>query len=66
MWRKNILAHKRAKARRMLEEKLFTLDDIFRPKLIQHKTYCTEMEKLRFVDLSKQANCMSIDEFASL
>jgi len=53
MWRKNILSHKRAKARRQLEERLFTLDDIFRPKLLIHRQYCCDMEKLRFVDMIK-------------
>ena len=43
MWRKNILSHKRAKARRLLEEKLFILDDIFRPRLMNHRYYCTDM-----------------------
>jgi Fe-S-cluster formation regulator IscX/YfhJ len=43
MWRKNIISHKRAKARRMLEEKLFMLDDIFRPKLMVHRSQCIDM-----------------------
>ena len=66
MWRKNILSHKRAKARRMLEEKLFFLDDIFRPKLLNHRAYCNEMQKLRFLDLTKTVDCVTIEEFASI
>ena len=66
MWRKNILSHKRAKARRMLEEKLFILDDIFRPKLLNHKSYCNEMQKMRFIDVSKSLDCATIEEFASI
>ena len=66
MWRKNILQHKRAKSRRMLEEKLFTLDDIFRPKLLNHRSYCNEMQKMRFLDLSKTVECATIEEFASI
>lgn len=62
MWRKNILSHKRAKARRLLEEKLFMLDDIFRPKLLIHRDYCCEMEKLRFVDIAKASQESSILE----
>lgn len=53
MWRKNIISHKRAKARRMLEERLFVLDDIFRPKLMIHRSQCIDMQKLRFVDIAK-------------
>ena len=34
VWRKNILSRKRTKAIASLEEKLFYLDDIFRPSLI--------------------------------
>lgn len=66
MWRKNILAHKRAKSRRMLEEKLFILDDVFRPKILNHRAFCNEMQKMRFVDVGKTVQCMSIDEFAAL
>jgi hypothetical protein len=66
MWRKNILQHKRAKARRMLEEKLFILDDIFRPRLIIHRGYCTDMEKLRFVDVIKASSeCQRLEDFSS-
>lgn len=64
-WRKNILSHKRAKHRRMLEEKMFHLDDIFRPHLIKHKYFCNEMARLRFVDTAKNLECMTIDDFAS-
>lgn len=53
MWRKNILAHKRSRARRMLEEKLFILDDVFRPKVLIHKQFCNEMAKLKFIDIGK-------------
>lgn len=66
MWRKNILSHKRAKSRKMLEDKLFILDDIFRPKLLNHKAYCTDMQKMRFIDVSKTLECVSIEEFASI
>jgi hypothetical protein len=64
-WRKNILSNKRAKNRMMLEEKMFHLDDIFRPHLIKHKYFCNEMSKLRFVDSAKSLECMTIDEYAS-
>jgi dynein heavy chain, axonemal len=66
MWRKNILSHKRAKARKMLEDKLFILDDIFRPKLLNHKAFCNEMQKMRFIDVSKALDCVTIEEFASI
>lgn len=48
----------------MLEDKLFILDDIFRPNLLNHRAYCNEMEKLRFID-TKTLECVSIEEFAS-
>jgi dynein heavy chain len=66
VWRKNILSRKRAKATRLLEEKLFTLDDIFRTSLLQHRNYCNEMQKMRFVDVSKPVDSMTIDEFAAV
>ena len=53
MWRKNILAHKRARAKRMLEEKLFILNDVFRPKVLIHKQLCNEMSKLKFIEIGK-------------
>jgi len=65
-WRKNILSHKRAKVKRQLEEKLFMLDDIFRPHLLKHRAYCNEMSNLRFVDLGKSLECMTITGFAEL
>lgn len=66
MWRKTILSHKRAKSKRLLEERLFILDDIFRPKLLNHRTFCNDMSKLRFIDLSKSIQCTSIKDFASI
>jgi len=66
MWRKNIISHKRAKARRMLEEKLFILDDIFRDKLLKHREQCIEMQKLRFVDLAKASTeCANLEDFSA-
>ena len=60
------MAHKRAKSKRLLEEKLFILDDIFRPKILNHRQYCNEMQKMRFVEVAKGIQCMSIDEFAGV
>ena len=66
MWRKNIISHKRAKARRMLEEKLFMLDDIFRPRLLIHRTNCMEMQKMRFVDVDKASlECANLEDFSA-
>ena len=66
MWRKNIISHKRAKARRMLEEKLFMLDDIFRPRLLIHRTNCMEMQKMRFVDVEKASmECANLEDFSA-
>ena len=66
MWRKNIISHKRAKARRMLEEKLFMLDDIFRPKLLIHRSCCMDMQKMRFVDVEKASmECANLEDFSA-
>jgi len=66
MWRKNIISHKRAKARRMLEEKLFMLDDIFRPKLLIHRACCIDMQKMRFIDIVKASlECANLEDFSA-
>jgi len=56
----------KVEARRMLEERLFTLDDIFRPRLLIHRGLCTDMQKLRFVDVIKASSeCQKLEDFSS-
>lgn len=43
---------KREDATNNLRKKLFMLDDVFGPILRDHKVMITDMEKLRFVNLS--------------
>lgn len=42
------------------------LDDIFRPKLLIHRDYCCDMEKLRFVDIAKASQeCSVLEDFSA-
>jgi hypothetical protein len=52
MWRRNILQKKREEVRNNLSEKLFILDDVFGPILMNHRDICKEMEKYRIIDLN--------------
>lgn len=52
------------KAQNSLEEKLFILQDHFSSHLMTHRKYMLEMEKLRFVDLCRNSETKSIEEFA--
>lgn len=50
----------------MLEEKLFMLDDIFRPRLLIHRGNCIEMQKMRFVDVEKASmECANLEDFSA-
>ena len=53
MWRRNIVSVKREEIKSMLEEKLFSIDEVFGPILReQRKVCCKEMEdELRVVDI---------------
>ena len=51
MWRRNVLHKKREECSNSLKEKLFSLHSVFGPILSEHKKYCSEIEKYRFIDL---------------
>jgi hypothetical protein len=53
MWRRNILQKKREEVKNSLCEKLFFLDDTFRPILTGHRNMCKDMEDIRIIDLSQ-------------
>ena len=52
MWRRNIVQDKREKIRSMLEEKLFSIDEVFGDILTKQRSACKDMEnKLRVIDV---------------
>ena len=66
MWKKTIKQQNRRKAETKLKEKLFILHPTFRPCLMNHRSYCLDMERLRFIDTGNSLETQSIDEFAGL
>jgi hypothetical protein len=52
MWRRNILHKKREEVRSALSEKLFFLDPVFCPILLNHRALCRDLESLRLLNLS--------------
>jgi dynein heavy chain len=65
MWKKTVKRVARMKASNALEDKLFYLHPIFRKHLMKHRAFCTEMEKLRFVNISKNLETQTIADFSS-
>lgn len=51
MWRRNILHKKREEVRANLSEKLFILDPVFCPVLLNHRLICKDLEQLRLINL---------------
>ena len=52
MWRRNIKQARREEIRNILEEKLFSIDDVFGEILMDHRRHCKDMEKkLRVIDM---------------
>jgi dynein heavy chain len=66
MWKKTVKRIARMKASNALEDKLFYLHPIFRKHLMKHRSFCTEMEKLRFVNLQMGVETQSISEFGAM
>lgn len=71
MWKKNVIGHKTSNYQHILSEKLFILNPDLRPILLNHRKHCTEMEKLRFIDLNQQqyglsAEIPKLDEFKTM
>ena len=54
MWRRNIVQDKREKIRSKLEEKLFSIDEVFGDILMKQRAACKDMEnKLRVIDVKQ-------------
>lgn len=71
MWKKNVIGHKTNNYQHVLAEKLFILNPVLRPILLNHRKHCTEMEKLRFIDLNQQqyglsAEIPKLEEFKTM
>lgn len=66
MWRRNILQKKREEVKNNLTEKLFILDDVFGPILMNHREICKEMEKYRIIDLNQPGQeVLTLNDFAA-
>lgn len=50
----------------MLEEKLFWVDKVYSELLVNHKSLCSEIERLRFIDLPSASEGMTLDAFHEL
>ena len=63
IWKDTIKQEARKKASTKLKEKLFLLHGTFRKHLMQHRDYCIQMEKLRFIDFSSNLETQNKNEF---
>jgi hypothetical protein len=52
MWRRNILHKKREEVKSALTEKLFILDPVFSPIIVNHRGICNELENLRLLNMN--------------
>ena len=52
MWRRNILHKKREEVKSALTEKLFFLDPVFCPIILNHRGICKDLEQLRLLNMS--------------
>lgn len=66
MWRRNILHKRREEVRTNLSEKLFFLDPVFCPVILQHRRICKEIENYRLVNLSTGLSTSSGSETLTL
>ena len=54
MWRRNIVRAKRLEIESILEEKLFSIDEVFGEILLKQRTVCKDMEnRLRVIDMKQ-------------
>eukprot|EP01022_Parablepharisma_sp_SALTPOND_P016111 TRINITY_DN2328_c0_g1_i1.p1 TRINITY_DN2328_c0_g1~~TRINITY_DN2328_c0_g1_i1.p1 ORF type:complete len:2092 (+),score=299.17 TRINITY_DN2328_c0_g1_i1:7740-14015(+) len=63
VWRRGILFMKRKQIVDELGDKLFFIDDIYRDHILKHRKYMCEMSKLRLMEMSKQTEDLTVDEF---
>lgn len=65
MWKKQIKQQNRAKARNLLDEKLFILQDYFSPHLFKHRQLMLEMSRFsKFIDPCQGGEVKTIGKFA--
>ena len=64
VWRKGILSVKRKHVIEDLSDKLFFADDAYRDYLLTYRKSMCEMEKLRFIDLNRQGDDITVDDFS--
>lgn len=66
MWRRNILQKKREEVKNNLTEKLFILDRVFGPILLDHRDVCKGMEKARIIDMNQPGQeALTLQDFAA-
>ena len=54
MWRRNVVQTNREDIKSILEEKLFSIDEVFGDILMKHRGACKDMEdKLRVIDMQQ-------------
>ena len=64
-WKENVIRHKTNNIKRQLQEKLILLHPILGPCILEHRKYCFEMEKLRFIEVV-QSNNYNMQEVPTL
>ena len=52
-WHSKIVQERRKKITKKLQQNLFFLDPVFGPRLMQHRSRCRELERLRVIALEK-------------
>ena len=65
MWRRNIVQDKREKIKSKLEEKMFSIDEVFGDILMKQRAACKDMEnKLRVIDVKQNGiEIQELDQF---
>ena len=66
MWKRNVNRYRRNKRSKKLEEKLFWIDKVYSELLIQHKTLCFDIERIRFIDLPSSPEGFTLQGFNEL
>ena len=66
MWKRNVNRQRRNKKSKMLEEKLFWVDEDYSELLLSHRQQCYEIEQTRFLDLQTKLEGFTVEEFENL
>ena len=64
IWRREILYTKRKQVIDELGDKLFYLNDIYRDYILQHRKTMCKMSKFRLIEISRQSEDVTVDEFS--